>query len=106
MLDQNQKRLRKSHLMQSTVKILIRSSSNSASRKKMRPYVSEEESSDDSEKETEEQILEDGYRLIDVKNLSFVFSNVYSCQEGGRETNITSDFITFTKSVLKVKANC
>lgn len=58
-------------------------------RKKMKPYISEDESSDTSEKETKVQILEDGYRLIDLKNLSSVISNIHSCEQEGEETNIT-----------------
>lgn len=61
----------------------------SASRKKMKLYISEDESSDTSEKETKVQILEDGYRLIDLKNLSSVLSNVHSFEQEGEETNIT-----------------
>ena len=61
----------------------------SASRKKMKLYISEDESSDTSEKETKVQILEDGYRLIDLKNFSSVLSNVHSCEQEGEETNIT-----------------
>ena len=51
----------------------------SAPRKKMKLYISEDESSDTSEKETKVQISEDGYRLIDFKNLSSVLSNIHSC---------------------------
>lgn len=61
----------------------------SASRKKMKLYISEDESSDTAEKETKLQILEDGYRLIDLKNLSSVLSSIHSCRQEGEETNIT-----------------
>ena len=37
----------------------------------------------------DDEILEDGYRLIDLKNLSSVLSNIHSCQQEGEETNIT-----------------
>lgn len=59
----------------------------SASRKKMKLYNSEDDSSESSESETETKKTklveaEDGYRLVHLKNLSSVLSNVHRCEEG------------------------
>ena len=59
----------------------------SASRKKMKLYNSEDDSSESSESETETKKTklveaEDGYRLVHLKNLSSVLSNVHRCEKG------------------------
>lgn len=65
----------------------------SSSKKKMKLQSSEDESYISSAEETEAVEEGNGYRLVDLKSLSSVFSNVHKCKKGETSMHIIFIFV-------------